>query len=148
MNVLREEVKIFLKSNNVQTADETEKLFYDFCVDHHKMFAGKVTLEDFYMNTFYDMSANISENFELFISDINEGKLSWQSKTFNKFREEVDNDIEQEVAQPEIEAGDIKCIKCQSLRVYVYQLQLRSSDEGATNINTCSKCGTRWTTNN
>lgn len=42
----------------------------------------------------------------------------------------------------------VVCIRCKSDNINVIQKQLRSADEGATNIYKCLDCGYTWRRNN
>ena len=42
----------------------------------------------------------------------------------------------------------VVCGICHSDNVYVETKQLRSGDEGATNLYTCLRCGSKWKVNN
>lgn len=43
---------------------------------------------------------------------------------------------------------DAKCPKCKKQNVNVQTKQLRSADEGATDMFTCLECGYKWKINN
>lgn len=42
----------------------------------------------------------------------------------------------------------VVCSRCHSDNVFVETKQLRSGDEGATNLYTCLRCGSKWKVNN
>ncbi len=49
---------------------------------------------------------------------------------------------------PQKNIDGVKCPTCNSDNIYVETKQLRSGDEGATNIYECLVCHTRWQRNN
>lgn len=77
---------------------------------------------------------------------INNNKLGWDHVCFDEFKkyiDEQDNFIENPF---QIEEGALECM-CGSKRVFYYQKQMRSSDEGYTTIATCCKCNKKWMIN-
>lgn len=71
-------------------------------------------------------------------------QAGWQNARFDQIRELIDEE-EQFIKNPiKLEDGVMPCRKCESLKTYSYQKQVKSSDEGFTTFVSCFSCGARW----
>lgn len=103
-----------------------------------------------YCNTIYEIIGDLlrKEKLKNILTNIKENKLGWN----HGFYAEWQNQIEEQdkfIETPFLveEEGVIECKKCKSKRVFYYQRQVRSSDEGFSLFCTCVKCGQKWREN-
>jgi len=65
--------------------------------------------------------------------------VTWGNPVYTVFKED---EKEEESLEPVI--GVVSCRKCKSEKVFTFNKQTRSADEGTTVFCRCSECGTRW----
>ncbi|KAF2834481.1 hypothetical protein M501DRAFT_1001110 [Patellaria atrata CBS 101060] len=61
-------------------------------------------------------------------------------------RKEVEDVLGGAAAWENVDKTDVKCVneKCDSMKAYFYQLQIRSADEPMTSFYKCVKCAKQW----
>ena len=74
-----------------------------------------------------------------------EGSDPYSSIIYKQLRSKREIDNDRIVNPPQVQGGIFKCRKCKSDKTSHYGLQVRSSDEPATQFITCASCGNRWT---
>lgn len=79
---------------------------------------------------------------------IQAGKVGWNHKSFNNMLQKEMEFDEYKQTKPEVVEGVLQCKKCNSKKVFSYQIQARSADEPMTTVAKCSQCGISWTENN
>lgn len=128
------------------TEAELENKFYKLAVKYADNY--NQSIEEVYKSLFYDLSAVIVNNFDDFYNDLINDNLGWSGIEHKVLIESIDDEVKQIVEQKWVKAGTSICSKCGSRRIELRQEQKRSSDEGATNIYTCSVCNNSWAINN
>ena len=69
--------------------------------------------------------------------------VRWSSVLFRKDQERIAERFEPG-KPPLLKEGGIECRRCHEKKVFFYQLQTRSGDEGMTTFYTCANCFNRW----
>ena len=68
----------------------------------------------------------------------------WESKTYDKQREEERQLIQVMTVKLSVTEGLYQCSRCKSQKTFSRQVQTRSADEGMTSIIQCSECNKVW----
>jgi len=79
------------------------------------------------------------------LATIKNKELGWEHECFKEYKtimEEQDDFIENPF---EVIEGCMECQKCKSKRVFYYQKQSRSCDEGFNTYASCCNCDSKWT---
>lgn len=81
------------------------------------------------------------------LNSIKNSKLGWKHNAFIEWENQIDEQ-DRFIETPFIvEEGIIECKKCKSKRVFYYQRQVRSSDEGFSLFCFCQNCKAKWREN-
>lgn len=78
------------------------------------------------------------------LRNIKEGRIGWQSETFDKIREKLEEHDDFIMHPFEVVDGVVKCPKCGNSKTWSFQKQCRSSDEPMTTFSQCAICRFQW----
>lgn len=106
-------------------------------------------IENNYIRAIYQIVGDIlnKENLQNVLDRIKESKLGWKHHAFAEWQDQIDEQDRFIETPFVVEEGIIECKKCKSKRVFYYQRQVRSSDEGFSLFCSCISCGSKWREN-
>lgn len=78
------------------------------------------------------------------LGKIKDGKVGWNSPTYEKVSEKIEEFDNYLVKPFEVVEGVVECGKCNSKKTWSVQKQLRGSDEPMTTFSRCVECGHQW----
>ena len=106
-------------------------------------------IENNYNIAIYQIIGDIlcKEKLQDVIEYIKKSNLGWKHHSFSEWQNQIDEQ-DRFIETPFIvEEGIIECKKCKSNRVFYYQRQVRSSDEGFSLFCFCQNCKAKWREN-
>ena len=106
-------------------------------------------IEKNYTIAIYQIVGDIlnKEKLQNILVQIKENKLGWNHNSYSEWQNQIDEQDRFIETPFLVEESIIECKKCKSKRVFYYQRQVRSSDEGFSLFCTCISCGSRWREN-
>ena len=124
--------------------DELEKAIFDITTLESAL-QSKDKVED-YNNLLYEIIGDKLNNYSSndIVQRINKKKVHWKHPIFENIKDYLDEQDEIIVKPFEVSEGCIDCHKCGSNKIFLFQKQVRSADEGMTTFATCSQCGSKW----
>ena len=79
------------------------------------------------------------------LDNIKNKNIGWNHKCFEEYKT-IMEEQEEFIENPfEVVEGAMECGKCKSKRVFYYQKQSRSCDEGFNTYASCCNCNSKWT---
>lgn len=150
---LRETGKKFLSKfleDDTREIEKLEKSMFNYCVRVLRETNKQLTLDskcfkEKYSFELYSIMSHLKENME--VDDIRDfylqDKEHFDRKTFEKERVSDEKKLRLITHVSEPVSGIHKC-KCGCDKVYSYELQTRSGDEGMTVFLQCYSCGRKW----
>tara|TARA_Y100000389_G_scaffold187188_1_gene208358 strand:+ start:1849 stop:2283 length:435 start_codon:yes stop_codon:yes gene_type:complete len=79
------------------------------------------------------------------LDNIKNKSVGWNHKCFEEYKT-IMEEQEEFIENPfEVVEGAMECQKCKSKRVFYYQKQSRSCDEGFNTYASCCNCNAKWT---
>lgn len=142
--------KLFKEEDFTRDLEKLEKSMYNYCVRTLREKHSNVTLEskifkDLYTFELYSIMSHCKKGVDL--DDIRDfylqDKNHFERSTFEKERLQDEKKLRLITHVSEPVSGIHKC-KCGCDKVYSYELQTRSGDEGMTVFLQCFSCGRKW----
>jgi DNA-directed RNA polymerase subunit M/transcription elongation factor TFIIS len=142
--------KLFKEEDFTRDLEKLEKSMYNYCVRTLREKHSNVTLDskffkDMYTFELYSIMSHCKKGLD--IDDIRDfylqDKNHFERSTFEKERLQDDKKLRLITHVSEPVSGIHKC-KCGCDKVYSYELQTRSGDEGMTVFLQCFSCGRKW----
>jgi DNA-directed RNA polymerase subunit M/transcription elongation factor TFIIS len=143
-------IKLFKEEEFTRDLEKLEKSMYNYCVRTLREKHSNVTLEskifkDLYTFELYSIMSHCKKGLD--VDDIRDfylqDKNHFERCTFEKERLQDEKKLRLITHVSEPVSGIHKC-KCGCDKVYSYELQTRSGDEGMTVFLQCFSCGRKW----
>lgn len=143
-------IKLFKEEDFTRDLEKLEKSMYNYCVRTLREKHSNVTLDskifkDLYSFELYSIMSHCKKGLD--VDDIRDfylqDKNHFERSTFEKERLQDDKKLRLITHVSEPVSGIHKC-KCGCDKVYSYELQTRSGDEGMTVFLQCFSCGRKW----
>ena len=85
-----------------------------------------------------------SSNFKNTFKNVKQGKIGWESSTYDSISSKIKEHDEYLVKPFEVVEGVAQCGKCGSKKTWSIAKQMRGGDEGTSTISRCVECGHHW----
>lgn len=142
-------VKVLETKLGPKSSANFENQIYNMCLRLASKSGGVV--EEVYVKYAYEkvgclMDAKDRKGRACVLADIKGDLMEWDSSSYDDFRSRQNIDNAQIAQGIKVEKGEFPCRNkdCKSRECYMYQMQDRSGDEGATTYVQCTKCRTRY----
>ena len=113
----------------------------------YKICSNQDNYEEKYNEYIYQVIGDILNKIPLkiILDNIKNKNVGWNHNCFEKYKT-IMEEQEEFIENPfEVVEGAMECQKCKSKRVFYYQKQSRSCDEGFNTYASCCNCNAKWT---